>query len=632
MQVSPEILRGILSDVWGYDDFKPQQIDIISMVTSGKDVLALLPTGGGKSICFQVPGLALGGLTVVISPLISLIEDQVKQLKDRGISAHAFVGEMSASAFYQVLDMAQAGSIKFLYLSPERATSKRFLERLPHLGVTLLAIDEAHCVSQWGHDFRPSYQRLTSLRNRLAEQPCIALTASATPMVLKDLQSSLGMDKATCFRASFERPNLLLNVSKVPSRGQALVERIASSSGRQIVYCRSRRQVTAWTQTLNASGHKALPYHAGLSAEVRRDHQAKWQEGSHPAMVATTAFGMGIDQPDVRLVVHLDWPESLEGYYQEIGRAGRDGRPSESLLLMDKQSKSLHVKRQGLTTVEWEEAMAVYHCLASSSLIGQGDGMGNRYSLDLSHVQQASGLNRSKVMLALLLFEREGLMLLDEHWQSQPMVKLLVQAGALVRLAEEFPAQKDLLYAVSRGIPGIAQNHRPIQLASLATTLQRSQESVMMGLIALHDRGIIDYEPDDAKYYVKWLHGRSPIGHLPLSKSLLMSQNSIKRQRHDSVTGFFSQHTTCRFNLLLRYFGEKPNKPCGQCDPCLTESSRSSMVIQTDILQLLSAKALTGNAIIATMSDVEVAVKEALIAGLERHLWLVNDKGFYSLP
>lgn len=621
-----------MSDVWGYEDFRPQQLEIISMVASGKDVVALLPTGGGKSICFQLPGLALGGLTVVISPLISLIEDQVKQLKARGISAHAFVGEMSASGFYQVLDLAQAGHIKFLYLSPERATSKRFLERLPHLGVTLLAIDEAHCVSQWGHDFRPSYQRLTSLRGRLPEQPCIALTASATPVVLKDLQSSLGLEKAHCFSASFERPNLLLNVAKVPSRGQALVERIDSSKGRQIVYCRSRRQVTAWTQTLNTAGRKALPYHAGLSAEVRRDHQAKWQDGSHPTMVATTAFGMGIDQPDVRLVVHLDWPESLEGFYQEIGRAGRDGKPCESLLLMDKQSKSLHVKRQGLTTIEWNEAMDVYHCLASSSLIGVGDGMGNRYPLDFSHVQRASGLNRSKVMLALLLFEREGLMSLDEHWQSQPMVKLLLQAGALVHFAEEFPAQKDLLYAISRGIPGIAQNHRPIQMASLANTLHRSQEAVMMGLIALHDRGIIDYEPDDAKYYVKWLHGRSPMGHLPLSKSQLMSQNDIKRQRHGSVTAYFSQHSLCRFNLLLRYFGEKPTKPCGHCDPCLTASSRSSMLIQADILQLLSIKALTGNAIIATMEDVEVAIKEALIAGLERHLWLVNDKGYYSLP
>ena len=391
-------LLDTLQKIWGYDAFRPQQEAIAQSVLDGQDTVALLPTGGGKSICFQVPGLTMGGLTLVISPLISLIQDQVSQLEHRGVGAIALTGELSPTEFHQALDRAQNGTVQFLYMSPERALSKRFMERLRYLGVTLLAIDEAHCVSQWGHDFRPVYQSLTRVRDLLKEVPCIALTATATPEVLKDLQRALGMEQAQVFQASFDRPNLTLHVSKVPSRSHALVNRLNPTEGRQIVYCRSRRQTEQWAGILEAQGIPAWSYHAGLSAEERAKRQMEWQQGLKPTMVATTAFGMGVDQPDVRQVFHVDWPESLEAYYQEIGRGGRDGNPCESIMLMDTHTKGSFTRRVNQSKLNWEEAKLVYHGIAQSGAIPVGGGMDVAQKLDFQDVKKRTGLSRASIV------------------------------------------------------------------------------------------------------------------------------------------------------------------------------------------------------------------------------------------
>ena len=363
--MTTEALQHLLREVWGYPDFRPGQAEIVLHCAQGKDGIALLPTGGGKSLCYQVPGLAREACTLVISPLISLMEDQVADLQARGIPALSLAGDIDAKAWDQVMDRAIGGAYFFLYLSPERALSARFMARIPYLPLGLLAIDEAHCISQWGHDFRPSYTSLGRLREQLRDIPCLAVTASATPEVLADIQSLLLLDDARVFRQSFARPNVQIRIHPTSQREHTLLQLLRPKDGKQIIYTRSRSQTVHWAKRLQEQGILAGAYHAGMTAEDRSAQQSAWMGDGLTTMVATNAFGMGIDQAHVRQVFHLDIPDSPESYYQEIGRAGRDGEMAEAHFLLDSRVQSTFEKRLKEESVSWEDLSWVYNQLGS---------------------------------------------------------------------------------------------------------------------------------------------------------------------------------------------------------------------------------------------------------------------------
>jgi len=517
-------LEQVLQEVWGYPAFRPLQLPIAESVLSQRDTVALLPTGGGKSLCFQVPGLVLGGTTVVISPLISLMSDQVAQLKQRGIDARSLAGDLSAADWMDL----QRRPPQFAYVSPERAQSRNFLAILEHWDVRLLAIDEAHCVSQWGHDFRPQYRELFALREFLKDVPCIALTASATPVVLKDMVKLLGLRDPSIFQASFARPNLIWTVREVADVAQACVSSIRPNDGRQIVYVRSRDGAVRWAEELKRNGIPAAAYHAGVAPEERARLQDSWSAGGIRTMVATTAFGMGIDQANVRQVIHVELPESPESLYQEIGRGGRDGEDAQALILLNAKTLVQFRRKMERTMPTYEQWLAQYHELASRSQIALGDGVGVRIN------PQTPAEER---ILAIMV--RKGLAELLEGTKTSAKIQLRSGGEELVDMAEANPKYSELLYALARRFPGIVTQSERVELSALAS----------MGGWTLAQVPILKSD---------WEVDRNRILHRARAVAAMLDPNA----------------STCRFGQLLEYFGESPSD-CGRCDVCESKNSPS---------------------------------------------------------
>lgn len=626
--MSTEALRSILQQVWGYEDFRPGQADIVQHMAAGHSGIALLPTGGGKSICFQVPGLALGGLTIVVSPLISLMEDQVADLNRRNISARSLAGDIPMKTWDLWMDRAIAGEFAFLYISPERALSQRFLERLPYLPIRLLAIDEAHCASQWGHDFRPSYTQLGKLRRHLSDVPCLAVTASATKDVLEDIQHILQLSDVPVFRRSFARPNIAIHVHPTHQREAALLRLLKPSLGRQILYTRSRSQTVQWAKRLQEQGIEALPYHAGLPLEERSAHQAAWMRGDAPVMVATNAFGMGIDQANVRQVFHLDLPDSPESYYQEMGRAGRDGQPSEAHFLLDPRVESVFVKRLEEEVLHWEDLSRLYNLLGSMGQIAVGDGKDQRQTVDLEDLAQRLGETRSRLLAALQTLEREGLFLFQDQWTSQAQYVLLLHGHALVHALSGLPALEDLGYHLARQ-PQVGSSVK-FSAKKLASDMHLQVPQLYEQLNALQQAGILRWEYVDAKTVLTWRLPRAQEGRMPILRSKLEALTTAKGSRARAMLDFL--HTdTCRMATLLAYFGEAEAAPCGVCDRCTQPAKRGSLAIQGHILALLNESPQSAATLMHHLPDDRASVQTALREGIHRKLWTQSTQGTYHV-
>ncbi|MGA0818181.1 MAG: RecQ family ATP-dependent DNA helicase [Schleiferiaceae bacterium] len=555
----PDLLQAILQRIWGYPDFRPLQRPIAESVLSGRDTVALLPTGGGKSLCFQVPGLALGGTTVVISPLISLMADQVAQLVRRGVDARSLAGDLKPQDWADL----QRRPPTFAYVSPERARSRNFIRLLEFWDVRLLAIDEAHCVSQWGHDFRPQYTQLRELRELLPNVPCLALTASATPLVLRDLVALLGLQDPQLFQASFARPNLIWTVHETPDIESECASRLRPMDGRQIVYVRSRAGAARWAEVLRRHGIPAAAYHAGMAREDRAHLQEDWGSGRIRTMVATTAFGMGIDQPDVRQVVHVELPESPESLYQEIGRGGRDGGDAEAIMFADPKAISRFLRKMERSIPPFADWTRSYHALASRAQIAVGDGVGVRLNPRTPDEERV-----------LATLARKGLAELLSEAPATLRLQLRYGGSQLVDTAEANPRFTELLYALARRYPGIVHRAERVEAAVLssylgwtqAEVLQRIHEAAAVQVVVLEGAAA----PGSSS---RWTHPRYPDGRSPIPRSEWDRDQERILGRARAVAGMMDpQASVCRFAQLLRYFGETASD-CGRCDVCQSRTS-----------------------------------------------------------
>lgn len=581
-------IHEVLSTHFGYSSFRPGQEDIINDVVQGKDVIALLPTGGGKSLCYQVPALAMEGVCIVVSPLIALMKDQVQQLRNRGIMAEALISGMSHRDIDRVLDnVIYSGDIKFLYLSPERLKSEIVRERIKRMTVSLVAIDEAHCVSQWGYDFRPPYLQIPEIRPFIPSVPFIALTASATPKVIEDLKDKLKLEKPEVHQKSFFRENLVLNVEWTSSPEQRILDALSSIKGSSIIYIRSRKQTTHLATRLAAMGVSAVSYHAGLDREERDIRQAQWMAGDVRVMVATNAFGMGIDKPDVRLVIHLELPDTPEAYYQEAGRAGRDGEISHAIMLLTPNAIGQLRERLQSQLPDIEYSRRVYTALANHLQIPIGSGEGTFSGIELNRFVEKYQLDLRKTFQCMLLLERYGLIRLSEGYKPQSTVYINFPSSQLYEFEVQNPRFAPLIRQMLRWYGGITSGPTAIDERALAATVRLPDNSVAKQLKALDGMQVLEYRPATHGQGIEWTMARMESKYLPIQQKEVKMLIEESKIRAEAMVYFAKHESECRFAMILEYFGEK-GQDCGKCDNCKKRKVKPNARLDQDILNLLA--------------------------------------------
>jgi len=583
-------IHDILKQYWNYDTFRPLQEDIINAVLEGKDALALLPTGGGKSVCFQVPALAQEGICLVISPLIALMKDQVENLRKRGILALAIYSGMSRRQIEQTLKNAMSGEYKLLYVSPERIETELFKEYLPALGVNLIAVDEAHCISQWGYDFRPSYLKIAAIREELPEVPVLALTASATHEVEQDILDKLQLRNPTVFRQSYERKNLSYSVFKADAKMAKLSDVVSKVPGTAIVYCKSRRRTIEIAQLLQMHGTSAHFYHAGLSGEERAKRQQDWVDNKVKVMVCTNAFGMGIDKPDVRLVVHADIPDCLENYYQEAGRAGRDGKRSYAVLLYNNKDieelNQLHQTR----FPSFEDIRKVYQSLVNFLHIPAYAGEDVKYTFRFNEFIKNFNLNSQLALYALKALESDGWLIFNEKSFSPSTVVFTTNKQQLYEFQHAYPKYEPLLTILLRTYEGIFDFPAFISETFIGQLLRIDEAKVKSELKELTGFRIIQYTPQNDEPQIIFKKHRVAVADLRLNLELYHKRKEAFISRVQQMTGYTTT-SSCRSQFINTYFGAA-TKPCGICDNCLkakatTLSKEEFGIISEQLLEAL---------------------------------------------
>lgn len=565
----------LLQRYWGYDAFRPKQEEIILHVAGGGDALGILPTGGGKSICYQVPALMRDGVCVVVSPLIALMHDQAQGLERRGIRCAVAHSALTREELDEELHRATQGEVKFVFVSPERLRSALFLAYLAEWNVGLLAVDEAHCVSQWGYDFRPPYLQIAEIRPLLPGVPVIALTASATPAVQADILEKLGMRDPGIFFTSFARPNLSFSAFQPENKLLRCAEILEKVPGSAIVYCRSRRRTVEVAHSLQARGIGASYYHAGLDPALRQRRQEDWLQGHVPVMVCTNAFGMGIDKPDVRLVVHYDVPDTPEGYYQEAGRAGRDGKKAYAVLLY--YAQDLRDLKEGVPLRYPPDAVIrkVYQAVCAYLHIALGEGEGEVFDFEPTDFCTQTGLNLIEATSAIRLLAMQELWTLSDSVFTPGRVRVSATREALDELERHHPDLDEMIKALLRTYGGILLHPVPIREFELARHLQVARDYVDLQLMELHRHGLIEYTPAGERPTLFFRHRRLHERELTLDLRTFALLRERYEERIRFMTGFAEQTTGCRANALVGYFGEKAEQPCGQCDLCLARTKKN---------------------------------------------------------
>lgn len=559
----------VLRQYWGHTAFRSLQAQIIESVLDGHDTLALLPTGGGKSICFQVPALLLDGLCLVVTPLIALMKDQVEQLKNRGIPATALHSGLTAREIDQILEECATGSIRFLYVSPERLGTSVFQARIDRLRLKLLAIDEAHCIAQWGHDFRPEYLKIARLRERIPLVPLVALTATATPEVVEQIQERLGMDHCKLFQAGFGRPNLTYSVDHTEDQTGRLLQWTKNLVGSGIVYADTRKKTEKWAEVMIKSGVSADYYHAGLPAEDRQSKQDAWIQGKIKVMACTSAFGMGIDKPDVRLVLHMSPPDCPEAYFQEAGRAGRDGQASKCILIYHSSDRKLAEKRLELSFPPRETIYNIYHKLGIWQNIAIGDGKGMSRPFVLLDFCREHHLQPPIVHHSLNILHRAGYLLVDDSLLVPSRLRFTCRAHELDEFRVKHPVLGRIAEQLLRSYTGIMEEYSSIDEVALGRKLGIATDELRGGLAELNRKKIANYIPRSDQPLLVWLRDRVPESHLHLPPETYSRLKERKREQLLSMLNYAEQSEVCRATLLLDYFGEKDSPPCGQCDVCI---------------------------------------------------------------
>ncbi len=564
--------RDILKSYWGYDEFRDLQEDIIRSVCEGHDTLALMPTGGGKSLTFQVPSLAMQGLCLVVTPLIALMKDQVENLKKRGIRAASIYSGMTRQEIILTLDNCHYGDFKFLYVSPERLNTDLFKERLVQMDINLIAVDEAHCISQWGYDFRPSYLNIASIRDLLPSVPILALTATATSEVVNDIQERLRFSDARVFRKSFNRPNLAYVVRKTEDKEKELLHILNSIQGSAIVYAGSRKSTKETAVFLSKQGIPADYFHAGLSHQSKDQKQHAWRTNACRVIVATNAFGMGIDKPDVRLVIHLDLPASIEAYFQEAGRAGRDGEKAYAVLLYHR-SDSTRLKKQLSDSFPSKDSIRrVYESLAYYYQLAIGTGAGAMFPFDLVDFCSKFRFNQIQAFNALKILEQAGYLELTDELENPSRVYFTTRRDALYQQRLDHALSENLLQVLLRSYTGLFSDYIAIQEEVLAKRLGCSADEVYHCLLGLSRMGIIHYIPRRKTPYVIYASDREETERIAIGKSCYEDRQERSSTRIHAMLNYASSCNPCRNQQLLEYFGETDETPCGRCDVCLSKN------------------------------------------------------------
>lgn len=558
----------ILMRYWGYSEFRPLQLEIIKSVADGKDTLGLMPTGGGKSITFQVYSLSTKGICLVVTPLIALMKDQVENLNRRGIKALAIHSGMSSLEIKLTLDNAVWGEYKFLYVSPERLGSEKFKERLAQMDVNLVTVDEAHCISQWGYDFRPSYMHIVQLREILPEVKFLALTATATPKVADDIQEKLGFREKHILRMSYKRENLKYLVRLVENKDGYLLDTLKKVSGSGVIYVRSRKGCREIADELRKNKISADYYHAGLSNYVRSQKQDLWLSGKIRVIVATNAFGMGIDKPDVRFVIHIDPPDSLEAYFQEAGRAGRDGKKAAAVLLFNNADKTKLKKHVTVAFPETAAIKKVYQSLCNYFQVAEGYGKSQVYEFSLQSFSQAFKFQQAMVYNSLKILQREGYLEFTEEVDSPSRIYFTVARDDLYKFQVANANFDGFIKLILRSYTGLFSGYVVIDEELLARRAGIDQEQVYAFLKHLRKSKIIDYVPRNRTPYIYFSKERVKIERLKISKENYDLRKLDFSNRVNAVIHYAAGKNKCRSQLLLEYFGENDSERCGQCDIC----------------------------------------------------------------
>ncbi|MGB1206594.1 MAG: RecQ family ATP-dependent DNA helicase [Chitinophagales bacterium] len=584
-------IRQILKNNWGYDSFRPLQEDIINSVLQGYDTLALMPTGGGKSICFQVPALAKEGICLVISPLIALMKDQVYNLQRRNIKAEAIFSGMSKRQIERILDNCMLGKVKFLYVSPERLENQVFQERLKNMNVCLVAIDEAHCISQWGYDFRPSYMKIADIRKFLPEIPFLALTATATTQVEKDIQEKLHFKEQKVFKKSFRRKNLSYSVFFEENKMQKLEHILKRVKGSGIVYVRNRKQTQDVAEILRKKGIKADYYHAGLNGQKRSWKQDAWIKNNIRIMVCTNAFGMGIDKPDVRVVVHIDLPESLEAYYQEAGRAGRDEKKAYAVLLYNEADKIKLKDNFNNSFPTLEIIRQTYQALGNHYQIAIGAGQYQSFNFDIRSFCQNYQLRPILAFNSLKLLEESGYVEMSEAVFSPSKLMFIVNREEIYKVEVAHRNVEPYLKAILRTYGGVFEEYIAIDERVIGKSLRTSVKNIVQALKYLHKYKLLDYIPQTDKPRLTFLRERVERKRLKLDQKLYDFRKEVRANNIKAVISYADNSERCRSQQLVAYFGELKSETCNVCDICLERKKKGTAEADFDKLgQIVKAE------------------------------------------
>jgi len=624
----PLSIHQILIKYWGFSTFRPMQEDIIMSVFNGHDTLALLPTGGGKSICFQVPALAMEGICIVISPLIALMKDQVANLKNKGIKAQAIFSGMTRNEIDIALDNCAYGDIKFLYISPERLQTEIFIERLKKMKVCLLAVDESHCISQWGYDFRPPYLTIAEIRQYISKAPVLALTATATPVVIKDIQEKLLFKDGSVFQKSFERKNLIYMVLKDEDKLNRILSIINRVGGSGIIYVRSRHKTKEIAEMLIKNKISADYYHAGIDQRIRDKKQDSWMQGHTSVIVSTNAFGMGIDKPNVRFVIHLDIPDCIESYFQEAGRAGRDEQKAYAVMLYMEADVIQSKNNFEQSFPPADEIKRVYNALGNYYQLAVGSGLNLSFDFSIAHFSEQYKMNAIIVFNCLKFLEKEGLIMLTESIYAPSKIHIPLSKEQLYKFQVANAYYDTFIKVILRSYAGIFDDFVRINEDDIARKLNLKAEDIIKVLEKLSQIDVVNYLPQKNKPQIIFSSERINVENIQISKENYAIRKEIAKEKLDAILKYVTSKNKCRCQLLLEYFGEKDIKRCGLCDICIERNKieANEMEFSTvvdKIKPLLRAREMDLKEIIALLKG----IPEGKINSVIR--WLVDQNKIY---
>lgn len=621
----------ILQKYWKHNSFREPQEKIIQSVLEGNDTFALLPTGGGKSVCYQIPGMLLNGITLVISPLIALMKDQVESLQRKDIKAIALLGGISIDETSDLLDNCQFGNYKFLYLSPERLQQEWIVERLKQLPINLIAIDEAHCVSQWGHDFRPAYLNIKNLKEHFPRIPFLAVTGSATENVQKDIETQLGLQNPKLFKKSFNRENLSYHILKTEDKLTKIQQILKKNPQSSIIYVRNRRACIETSNQLNALGFQSTYYHGGLSFKEKEANRLLWMENKAQVIVATNAFGMGIDKPDVKTVVHTQIPENLENYYQEVGRAGRNGEKAFGILITDKTELNLSKKLFVENLISKDFLKEVYKKLNNYFQIAYGDGFNESFTFNLNDFCNSYQFSPIKTFNALQFLDRQGVLSLINESNEKVKVQFIIPSKEVIRYVSLHRNEEEIITTLLRTYSGIFESEIGINPNLIAKKANATEESVLQVLENLEKSNVIELKLINNDSVITFNEAREDELTINRISKYLENRNKVKLEQFHKMIEFVDNEETCKNILLLDYFGEKNIEACGKCSTCLAKEKTNPKTTAEQILSFLKNKPSSSKELAEALNIGKEELIFALQLLLDKNVINCNEKQQYFI-